>query len=333
MARIKIGEKIDIENAIVLAPMEDVTELPFRLICKKFGADIVYSEFISSEALYRRVEKSLKKIEFVEEERPIGIQIFGANDEPMTESARIVESFGPDLIDINFGCWVRNVVKNNAGAAMLKQPDRMQELTRKVVESVSLPVTVKTRLGWDRNSIIIEDVARRLEDAGISALAIHCRTREDAHKSQADWTWISRVKKVVSIPVILNGDIKTAEDVYRAFIETGCDAVMIGRAAIGNPFIFAEAKEFLRTKQITPPATIENRINVCLEHLKLNIQYKGERLGLIEFRKFYNGYLKGIPNIARIKQQLVTSESIDEIETILNKFLEESNELITVGRK
>lgn len=322
MSRLKIGKYIEIENAILLAPMEGVTEQPFRIICKKFGADIVYSEFISSEAIYRNVHKSIKKIEFTEIERPIGIQIFGANDEPMVESAKLIKSFAPDLIDINYGCWVKNAVKNNVGAFMLKQPERMQELTRKVVESVPLPVTVKTRLGWDKNSIVIEDVARRLEDAGISALTIHCRTREEAHKSQADWSWISKVKKVVSIPVILNGDVKTPEDVRRAFNETGCDGIMIGRAAIGNPFIFAHAKEFLRTGKTSSPPTIDEKINLCLEHLKSNIDFKGERLGIIEFRKFYSGYLKGIPNISTVRQKLVTSDSYIEIEETLNRFLQ-----------
>lgn len=331
MSRLKIGKYIDIENAILLAPMEDITEQPFRIICKKFGADIVYSEFISSEALYRHVQKSIKKIVFTGIERPIGIQIFGANDEPMMESAKLIESFAPDLIDINYGCRVQNVVKNKAGAFMLKQPERMQELTRKVVESVSLPVTVKTRLGWNKNSIFIEEVAKKLEDAGISALTIHCRTREEAHKSQADWSWIPKVKKVVSIPVILNGDVKTFKDVLRAFNETGCDGVMIGRAAIGNPFIFAQAKEFLHTGKSPLPPTIDEKINICLEHLKLNIAYKGERLGIIEFRKFYSGYLKGIPNVSSIRQKLVTSDSFVEIEETLNNFLQYFKEKYPIG--
>ncbi|MCX7909288.1 MAG: tRNA dihydrouridine synthase DusB [Ignavibacteria bacterium] len=321
MAILKIGEKIEIENAVVLAPMEDVTELPFRLICKQYGADVLYSEFISSEALFRRVEKSIKKIYFDEQERPIGIQIFGANDEPMIESARLVEQFNPDFIDINYGCWVKNVVRNNAGAAMLKQPERMEELTRNVVKSVNLPVTVKTRLGWDKKSIVICDVAKRLEDAGISALAIHCRTREDAHKGEADWSWISKVKQVVSIPVILNGDVKSALDVKRAFDETGCDAVMIGRAAIGNPFIFRQAKEYLKTGNLIPPPTFYERVKVCLQHLKLNIQYKGERLGIIEFRKFYSGYLKNLPNASKVRSQLVVSDSYQQIEEILNNYI------------
>jgi tRNA-dihydrouridine synthase B len=326
MAILKIGDKIQIKDAVVLAPMEDVTEKPFRMICKEFGADVVYSEFISSEALYRRVEKSLRKIDFDESERPIGIQIFGANDEPMVESARIVESFNPDIIDINYGCWVKNVVKNNAGAAMLKQPDRMVELTRLVVQSVKLPVTVKTRLGWDRKSIVICDVARRLEDVGISALTIHCRTREDAHKGEADWSWVAKVKQIVSIPVILNGDVKSAQDVKRAFDETGCDAVMIGRAAIGNPFIFHEAKHFLQTGKIPEPPRVRQRIEVCLRHLKMNIEYKGERLGLVEFRKFYSGYLKNLPNASKVRSKVVVSESYNEIEEILMNYCKQLEE-------
>ncbi|MGB9852295.1 MAG: tRNA dihydrouridine synthase DusB [Candidatus Kapaibacteriota bacterium] len=328
MAILKIGKNIIIENAIVLAPMEDVTEKPFRMICKEYGADVVYSEFISSEALYRGVDKSIRKIDFDERERPIGIQIFGANDEPMVESAKLVEKFQPDFIDINYGCWVKNVVKNNAGAAMLKQPERMTELTRLVVKSVNLPVTVKTRLGWDRSSIVICDVAKRLEDVGISAIAIHCRTREDAHKGEADWSWIAKVKEVVSIPVILNGDVKTAYDVKRAFDETGCDAVMIGRAAIGNPFIFREAKYYLRTGKLAQPASVRERIEVCLQHLKLNIEYKGARLGIIEFRKFYSGYLKNLPNASNVRSKVVVSESYSEIEEILLNYcnyIEEMN--------
>ncbi|MGB9911833.1 MAG: tRNA dihydrouridine synthase DusB [Candidatus Kapaibacteriota bacterium] len=328
MAILKIGKNIIIENAIVLAPMEDVTEKPFRMICKEYGADVVYSEFISSEALYRGVDKSIRKIDFDERERPIGIQIFGANDEPMVESAKLVEKFQPDFIDINYGCWVKNVVKNNSGAAMLKQPERMTELTRLVVKSVNLPVTVKTRLGWDRSSIVICDVAKRLEDVGISAIAIHCRTREDAHKGEADWSWIAKVKEVVSIPVILNGDVKTAYDVKRAFDETGCDAVMIGRAAIGNPFIFSEAKYYLRTGKLAQPASVRERIEVCLQHLKLNIEYKGARLGIIEFRKFYSGYLKNLPNASKVRSKVVVSESYSEIEEILLNYcnyIEEMN--------
>ncbi len=326
MSQLKIGEKIDIKNAVLLAPMEDVTEMPFRIICKEFGADVVYSEFISSEALYRKVEKSLRKIKFSDFERPIGIQIFGANDEPMVESAKLVEQYGPDILDINFGCWVKNVVRNNAGAAMLKEPQRMQELTSLVVKSVNLPVTVKTRLGWNNASIVICDVARRLEDVGISALTIHCRTREEAHKGVADWSWIAKVKLVVSIPVILNGDVKSAEDVRRAFEETGCDGVMIGRAAIGNPFIFREAKLLLETGEILPPPTLKDRIEVCIKHLKMNVEYKGERRGIIEFRKFYNGYLKGIPNIAPVRSKVITSESVDEIESLLMDFLRKNEE-------
>ncbi|MCX7880163.1 MAG: tRNA dihydrouridine synthase DusB [Ignavibacteria bacterium] len=323
MAILTIGQNICIENAVVLAPMEDVTEPPFRQICKEFGADIVYTEFISSEALFRGVEKSKRKIEFSEKERPIGVQIFGSNDEPMVESAKIVESYSPDIIDINFGCWVKNVVKNNAGAAMLKDPPRMQDLTKKVVDAVKLPVTVKTRLGWSRQTIVICDVAKRLEDAGISALTIHCRTREEGHKGKADWSWISKVKESVSIPIILNGDVKSAFDVKRAFEETGCDAVMIGRAAIGNPFVFREAKEYLTTGKVLPPPSIEKRIQICLKHLKLNIEYKGLSKGIIEFRKFYPSYLRDLPNSSKIRAKLNISVSFDEIQTLLLDYQKE----------
>lgn len=323
MSILRIGDKIRIKNAVILAPMEDVTEKPFRMICREFGADVVYSEFISSEALFRKVEKSIKKIEFDEKERPIGIQIFGANDEPMVESAKLVERFSPDFIDINYGCWVKNVVRNNAGAAMLKQPKRMQELTRLVVQSVNLPVTVKTRLGWDRQNILICEVAKMLEDVGVSAIAIHCRTREEAHKSQADWSWIPKVKQTVKIPVILNGDVKSAYDVKRTFDETGCDGVMIGRAAIGNPFIFREAKIYLQEGIVPQPPSYAERISVCLKHLKLNIETKGERLGIIEFRKFYSGYLKGLPDSSKVRSKLVVSESLYEIEDLLYEYLKE----------
>ena len=323
MAFLKI-RNIEVTNGVLLAPMEDVTTLPYRLICRKLGADIVYSEFIASEALIRDIKSSNDKMEFDEAERPVAIQIFGSNIDSMVQSAKIVEQTGVDFLDINYGCWVKNVVKNNAGSALLKNPDKMVEMTKAVVDAVKIPVTVKTRLGWDSNSIIIVDVAKRLEDTGIAALAIHCRTRHDAHKGEADWSWIPKIKANVSIPIILNGDVKTHLDVKRAFDETGCDAVMIGRSAIGYPFIFREAKYYLETGLEPPPPTIEERFEILLEHLKLEMKYKGDKRGIYEFRKNYTGYLKGLYNSHSIRPKLVTVESYDEIVDALMIYKEEN---------
>lgn len=236
-AQLTIG-KVSVKNGILLAPMEDVTDMPFRVICKRMGADIVYTEFISSDGLIRDARRSLEKLELSPEEHPVAIQIFGGELDTMKAAAKKAESSSPDFIDINCGCWVRNVVARNAGAALLKDPPAMAAMTKALVDTVGLPVTVKTRLGWDKQSIVIEDVAKRLEDAGASAITVHCRTRDMGHSGDADWHWIPKVKRAVSIPVILNGDIVHAQEALRAFKETGCDAVMIGRAAVGNPFIF-----------------------------------------------------------------------------------------------
>ncbi len=238
----KVG-KVKIDKAILLAPMEDVTDISFRLVCRELGADVVYTEFVNSEGLIRSNEKTHNKLKIIEEERPVGIQIYGSNIESMVGAARIAEAENPDMIDINAGCWVKNVVGYGAGSALLKDIPYLSELVKAVVDSVSLPVTVKTRLGWDNNSIQIVDVAKRLEDVGVSALTVHCRTRVMGHKGDADWSWITKVKEAVSIPIVLNGNVLDASDVKQAFNETGADAVMIARGAIGNPWIFLEAKE------------------------------------------------------------------------------------------
>jgi len=316
---LKIG-KIEVDNPVLLAPMEDVTDLPYRLICRKLGADIVYSEFIASEGIIRDAKRSRQKMLIDERERPVALQIFGSNIDSMVKSAQIIEEIGVDFIDINYGCWVKNVVKNNAGAALLKEPDKMVAMTKSVVDSVNIPVTVKTRLGWDKNSIIIVELAKRLEDTGIAAIAIHCRTRNEAIKGEADWSWIEKIKANVSIPVILNGDVKNHNDVKRAFEETGCDAVMIGRAAIGYPFIFREAKFYLETGKELPPPDINERIEICLEHLRNEIEFKGTQRGLIEFRKNYSGYLKGLRDSHQIRQKLVQTETYDEIVEILYNY-------------
>jgi tRNA-dihydrouridine synthase B len=311
---LKIGN-IEVDRGILLAPMEDVTDPPFRLVCRRFGADIVYTEFISSEGLIRDAAKSRKKLTIFEEERPSAIQIFGGDVNVMIQAAQIAEEARPDFIDINCGCWVKNVVARNAGAGLLRDIPQMERMVRAVVEAVKLPVTVKTRLGWDKESIKIVEVAQRLEQTGIHALAIHCRVRSQGHDGFADWSWIPKVKAAVKIPIILNGDVKTPQDVKRAFDETGCDAVMIGRAAIQNPWVFQEAKRYLQTGELPSAPTLKNRIDTCLRHLKLTLQYKfPERRAVMEFRKYYSGYLHGLPNISKVRAELMQWETVAPIE-------------------
>ena len=318
----KIG-KINIDKAILLAPMEDVSDVSFRLICKELGADVVYTEFVNSEGLVRRSEKTHKKLEIVEEERPVGIQIYGANIESMVGGAKIAEAENPDLIDINAGCWIKNVVGHGAGSALLKDPPYMQKMVKEIINSVSHPVSVKTRLGWDDNSIQILDVAKRLEDVGVQALTVHCRTRKMGHKGEAQWDWIPKIKEVVSIPVVLNGNVLSAYDVKKAFDETGADGVMIARGAIGNPWIFKEAKELLTNGFISSTITEETKINTCLQHLKLALKVKGERRAVIEHRKFYTGYLKGLHNVSKVRQALMQETEYNPVEKILLNYLDE----------
>jgi tRNA-dihydrouridine synthase B len=317
----KIGH-VDVDQGVLLAPMEDVTNLPFRQMCKKYGADIVYTEFISSDGLVRDARRSMEKLQLAENERPVSIQIFGGDEDVMVEAARRAADAGPDFVDINFGCWVKNVVVRNAGAALLKDPPQMQRLTRAIVDAVDKPVTVKTRLGWSRDTIVILDVAKMIQDAGAAALTVHCRTRDMGHDGDADWSWIPRIKEVVDIPIILNGDVRTPEDVQRAFHETGADAVMIGRAAIGNPFVFRGAKQFMATGSYDP-VTPRERIETCLEHLRLELLHKQERRAIHEFRKHYGGYLKGLRNNSLCRQDVVRFETYPLIEERMLAFASE----------
>ena len=310
---------VPIGNGVFLAPMEDVSNLPFRLVCKKLGADIVYSEFIASEGIVRDSRRSIHKMQIHPEERPTAIQIFGADIDAMVESAKVVEDAGADILDINFGCWVQKVVRREAGAAFLKQPERMAELTNMVVNAVKIPVTVKTRLGWDKKSIVIDKVAKMIEEAGAKALAIHCRTRDMGMSATADWSWIPIIKNIVNIPVILNGDVVTPEDVKRAFDTTGCDALMIGRACIGYPFIYKQAKEYLETGVIPEDPGIRESIDVCLYHLEKTVEYNGSH-GLIEFRKHYGGYLKGFYDASSIRRKIMSAVTFDEVRTILEDY-------------
>lgn len=318
----KVG-KIEIEKAILLAPMEDVTDLSFRLVCKELGADVVYTEFVNSEGLVRGSEKTHKKLKIHQAERPVGIQIYGGNPESMIEAAKIAEDENPDIIDINAGCWVKNVVGCGAGSALLKDPEFMQKLIKGVVDNVKLPVTVKTRIGWDENSIQILEIAKRLEDIGVAALTVHCRTRKMGHRGEPDWSWIPKIKEVVKIPVVLNGGVFTPEDVKRAFDETNADAVMIARGAIGNPWIFLESKELLNKGFVSTVVDEELKIKTCLRHLKLAIDIKGERRAVIEHRKFYSGYLKGMHHASRIRSELMQFYDYTSVENCLLNYLNE----------
>ncbi len=311
-----------IENGILLAPMEDVTDLPFRLICKRMGADIVYTEFVNSDGLVRGNAKTRNKMVFTEEERPVGIQIYGGDVAAMEGAAQMAESFAPDLIDINCGCWVRDVAMRGAGAGLLRDLPRMEKLASAVVRAVRTPVTLKTRLGWDAGSIRIVEVARMCEQIGVQALTVHCRTRDQGHKGSVDYSWIPRIREAVSLPVIVNGDIVTPQDVKNVFTSTGCDAVMIGRGAIQNPWIFRQAKHFLATGELLPEPTLEERVDLLREHLRMAVEYKGERIGVIELRKHYAGFLRGMPHVSRIRMELMQFTEAAPIFEHLTRFLE-----------
>jgi nifR3 family TIM-barrel protein len=301
--------------------MEDVSDPPFRLLCKQQGADLLYTEFISTEGLIRQAEKSVKKLEFSEEERPLGIQIFGADIEVMRGCAAIIEESGPDLLDINFGCPVKKVVCKDAGAGILKDIPRMVRLTAEIVRATRLPVTVKTRLGWDENSKNIVEVAERLQDVGIAALTIHGRTRSQMYKGQADWTLIGEVKNNarIRIPIFGNGDIDSPQKALEMKNKYGVDGVMIGRAAIGNPWIFREMKHFLATGEVLPPPTMDERVDVCTRHLLNSIEWKGEVLGILEMRRHYANYFRGMPNVKAYRTQLVNLMDPEAILDLLDQ--------------
>jgi len=318
---LKIGNIQLSDFPLLLAPMEDVSDPPFRAVCKANGADLMYTEFISSEGLIRDAIKSRQKLDIFDYERPIGIQIFGGDEEAMAMSAKIVEAVNPDLVDINFGCPVKKVVTKGAGAAVLKDVEVMVKLTEAVVRSTSLPVTVKTRLGWDENTKNIEQVAERLQDVGIKALAIHGRTRSQLYKGEADWTLIAKVKDNprIHIPIFGNGDIDSAEKALEYKNRYGVDGIMIGRAAIGYPWVFNEIKHFLKTGGHLQPPTITQRVEVIRQHLHHSVQWKGLIAGVNEMRRHYTNYLKGLPNIKEYRFKLVTVKSVEEIDGVLDE--------------
>ena len=308
---------IDIERPVILAPMEDVTDRAFRQLCKRCGADIVYTEFISAEALRRGVEKTMRKLHVDAVERPVAVQIFGSTIESMIEAAAVAETFSPDFLDINFGCPTKKVAGKGAGAALLREPEKMQAIAEAVVKSVTIPVTAKTRIGWDHDSVNIVEVLHRLEDAGIRALAIHGRTRSDMYKGKADWGRIAEAKRHASIPVIANGDIWSPQDAVAMFAETGADGIMIGRGAIGNPFIFAQAKHLIQTGTAAPPPDFRQRIHAAIEHLTLSVRYKGEKYGNLEMRRHYATYLKGLPKVSAVRNMIVREERWEQVVEIL----------------
>lgn len=315
----KIG-KIDLgEFPLLLAPMEDVSDPPFRIVCKANGADMMYTEFISSEGLIRDAIKSRQKLDIFDYERPIGIQIFGGDEEAMAMATQIVDVANPDLVDINFGCPVKKVVCKGAGAAILKDLPKMVKVTEAVVRSTKFPVTVKTRLGWDEGSKNVEEVAERLQDVGVQALTVHGRTRAQLYKGEADWNLIAAIKNNprIKIPIFGNGDIDSPQKALEYKNRYGVDGIMIGRAAIGYPWIFNEIKYFLETGNMLPPPSIMQRIEVCKTHLEKSVEWKGPRAGIYEMRRHYSQYFKGIDHFKEFRTRLVMADQIDEIKFIL----------------
>jgi len=314
------------EFPLLLAPMEDVSDPPFRKLCKEFGADVVYTEFISSEGLIRNAQKSAKKLDIYESERPVGIQIFGHNLESMLQTIEIVEASKPDFIDINFGCPVKKVVHKGAGAALLKDIPKMVRMAEAMVKRANIPVTVKTRLGWDHNSIVIVEVAERLQDVGIAALAIHGRTRAQLYKGDADWKPIAEVKNNtrMHIPIFGNGDINTPERAKLMRDEYGLDGAMIGRSSIGNPWFFREVKHFLKTGTHLQKPTIVERVAIAKRHLEMATLWNGDVVGLLETRRHYSSYFKGIPDFKAFRMQMVTAPTKEEVfhvfEEVVEKF-------------
>lgn len=321
----KIGDINLGEKPLFLAPMEDVTDASFRYICKEFGADMMYTEFISSDGLIRDAAKTIAKMKLYDYEHPIGIQIYGHIPEALVEAAVRAEDAGPDVIDINFGCPVNKIAKRGAGSGMMRYPDLMVEITEAVVKAVHTPVTVKTRLGWDEESKIIVELAERLQDAGIAALTIHGRTRYQMYKGEADWTLIGEVKANprMHIPIIGNGDVTSPEKAKEAFGRYGVDGVMIGRASFGHPWIFREIRHYLETGELLPPMCVADRVDLAKKHLARSLELKGERVGVLEMRRHLSCYFKGLDNFKETRLRLVTENSPEELFAILD-FIKEN---------
>jgi nifR3 family TIM-barrel protein len=321
---LRIG-KVEIEkHPLLLAPMEDLSDLPFRYVCKKYGADLMYTEFISSDGLIRHGAKSVRKLEIFDYERPIGIQLYGHLVEPMVEATRMAEKARPDLIDINFGCPVKKIARRGAGAGMLRNIPLMVKMTKAIVQQTRLPVTVKTRLGWDDQNKNILEVALRLQDAGIKALSIHGRTGTQLYRGQADWSLIGEVKNHpdIEIPIIGNGDITGPEIAAERFAQYDVDAIMIGRATVGKPWIFREIKHYLETGGKLPPPDLREKVSLARMHFQKSLEWKGEPRGILEMRRHFSNYFKGLPDFKEIRLKLVTSLDVDEINDILDRIEE-----------
>ncbi len=316
-----IGD-INIQNPLCLAPMEDVSDVPFRLLCKEQGADLVYTEFTNCEALVRKVKGAFKKIELDARERPVAIQIYGSAEDSMEEASRIVTDQGADFVDINCGCWVKKIAGRGDGAGLLRDLNKFRAVVESVQRGTHLPVTVKTRLGWDPDNIVILEVAKFLHEMGIAALTVHCRTRKQGYTGDADWSWLPRIKEASPIPLIANGDIETPAHAKEC-LDLGCDGVMIGRGAIHSPWIFSHIKHYLATGELLPDLSLAERIEMCIRHLSDSATYRGERRGCMTFRRHYAGYLKGVRNIANLRRDLMEFDEVAPIRERLYRFLEE----------
>lgn len=327
---VKIGNIELSDFPLLLAPMEDVSDPPFRAVCKENGADLMYTEFVSSEGLIRDAAKSVQKLDIFEYERPVGIQLFGSDVETMGSCAEIASRVNPDLIDINYGCPVKNVACRGAGAALLQDIPKMVKMTEAVIKSTHLPVTVKTRLGWDENTRNVEDVAERLQDIGIKALSVHGRTRVQMYKGSADWSLIAKIKENprITIPIFGNGDIDTPEKALEYKNLYGVDGIMIGRATIGNPWIFNEIKHYLKTGEKLPPPTMEQRVDVCRRHLEFSIRWKGPVAGVFEMRRHYTNYFKGLEHFKPYRMRLVEAPTFDELDSILKEISNDYSEMV-----
>ncbi|QDH78852.1 tRNA dihydrouridine synthase DusB [Echinicola soli] len=318
---VKIGNLALGEFPLLLAPMEDVSDPPFRAVCKENGADLMYTEFISSEGLIRDAAKSVQKLDIFEYERPIGIQIFGNEIDSMREAAAIAEQAGPDILDINYGCPVNKVACKGAGAGILLDIDKMVSMTAEIVKAVNIPVTVKTRLGWDNNTIRIVEVVERLQDVGIQAISVHARTRKQMYKGEADWTYLAKIKENqrIHIPLFGNGDIDSPERALEYRNRFGVDGMMIGRAAIGYPWIFNEIKQYFETGEKLAAPGLEERINTAKKHLDFSVKWKGEKLGILEMRRHYTNYFRGMPNFKPYRTKMVTADTYAEVSSLLDQ--------------